>query len=191
MPSIPEVGYTGSMPAFTLITGNQHKLNEWRRLIPSDLDFTHQAVDLDEIQSFDSAEIIRHKLRQAYQIVKGPVVVEDVSAGLDEWNGLPGPFVKFFIERLGKDALHKLGGNNAPMTASCTIGYYDGQDEIIVNGTVQGKVVSSRGEGFGFDNVFMPNGHTKTYAEMTPAEKDAVSHRHLAVDKLLAELKQL
>ena len=159
--------------------------------MPVEVDFTHQAIDLEELQSFDSAEIIRHKLQQAYDIIKGPVVVEDVSAGFDAWHGLPGPFVKFFNERLGNDALYKVVGDKAPMSASCTIGYYDGQQEIIVTGTLHGKVVSPRGESFGFDSVFQPDGQTKTYAEMSHSEKDAISHRRLAIDKLMTELKQL
>lgn len=179
------------MPTITLITGKQHKLQEWRRLVPADYALEHHAIDLDEIQSLDNAEIIRHKVRQAYEILGKPVVVEDVSGGLDAWNGLPGPFVKFFIERLGKDALYQLGGEGAGMTVTCTVGYFDGTNEIIVDGTLHGTVVKPRGDSFGFDIVFQPNGHTKTYAEMTGAEKDAISHRHLAVDKLLAALKQL
>lgn len=159
--------------------------------MPATAAFEHRGIDLDELQSSDSAEIVRHKLHQAYDIVNGPVVVEDVGAGLDEWNGLPGPFIKFFIRDIGKDSLHTLGGDNAPMTVTCTIGYYDGRNEIIATGTVHGKAVSSRGDSFGFDVIFMPDGHDKTYAEMTSEEKDAISHRHLAVDALLAKLEQL
>jgi inosine triphosphate pyrophosphatase len=186
--SIPEVGYTTSMQTLTLITGNAHKLKEWRRMFPADIALENRAIDLDEIQSFDSEVIIRHKVRQAYDIVKGPVIVEDVSGGLDKLNGLPGPFVKFFNERLGQDALWQLGGEGAGATVSCTIGYYDGVREIIVTDTEHGTVVAKRGEGFGFDVIFVLDGQTKTYAEMTPDEKDAISHRRKAIDKLLQQL---
>ena len=177
---------------FTLVTGNAGKLAEWRRLLPSNVSLQHKDLDLLEIQSFDSAQIVAHKLRQAYDIVQGPVVVEDVSAGLDSLHGLPGPFVKFFEQQLGERALYILAGKPATASASCTIGYYDGEHELIVDGTVHGSVVPGRGDGgFGFDKVFMPDGQPKTYAEMTAAEKDAVSHRHLAIDELLARLEQL
>lgn len=188
--SIPEVGYTTHMQ-LTLITGNQHKLEEWERQLPSHIKLQHQAIDLDEIQSLDSAEIIRHKVRQAYAITQMPVVVEDVSAGLDNLNGLPGPFVKFFIERIGKDALYQIGGEGAAMTVACTIGYYDGTNEIIVDGTLRGTATAARGDAFGFDVSFVPDGQSKTYSEMTAAEKDAVSHRHIAIGNLVAELSKL
>jgi len=186
--SIPEVVYTTSMQPITLITGNAHKLQEWQRMAPASMQLRNQSIDLEEIQSFDSTEIVRHKVRQAYDIVQAPVIVEDVSAGLNKLNGLPGPFIKFFIERLGQDALVQLGGENAAATAVCTIAYYDGEREIIVTGVKKGTVVPMRGEGFGFDVVFVPNGQTKTYSEMTRPEKDAISHRRKAIDALLKEL---
>jgi len=180
------------MQIITLITGNKHKLAEWQRIVPAaKYTLEHHGVDLDELQSLDSHEIIRHKVRQAYDLLKKPVLVEDVSGGLDKLNGLPGPFVKFFNERLGKDALFQLGGEGAGMTATCTIGYFDGEREIIVDGTVHGNVVPARGDAFGFDVIFMPDGQSKTYSEMTDTEKDAISHRRLAIDKLLAALERL
>ena len=175
----------------TLITGNLHKLEEWQRQLPKHITLHHTAIDLDEIQSLDSTEVIRHKLQQAYKIVNKTVVVEDVSGGLDKLNGLPGPFVKFFVERMGKDALYQIGGEGAGMTVTCTIGYYDGEHEIITEGTLHGTTTAARGDAFGFDVSFVPDGQSKTYSEMTAAEKDAVSHRHLAITKLVAELKAL
>jgi inosine triphosphate pyrophosphatase len=175
----------------TLITGNTHKLEEWRRIVPAATALDHHPLNLDEIQSLDNAEIIRHKVRQAYEAIGHPVVVEDVSCGLDKLNGLPGPFIKFFNERLGQDSLLQLGGEGAAATAICTVGYYDGTNEIIVNGTVHGTIVPARGNGFGFEDGFQPEGSTKTYGEMSRAEKDAASHRRLAIDELIARLKQL
>lgn len=176
----------------TLITGNTHKLEEWQRMMPADIKLDHHPLDLDEIQSLDSAEIIRHKVRQAYEAIGQPVVVEDVSCGLDKLNGLPGPFIKFFEKQLGNGALYKLAGGEALATAICTIGYFDGKHEYFAVGEVRGKVVAPRtASGFGFDTVFIPDGVGKTYAEMTGPEKDAVSHRRLAIDELLKQLGQL
>ena len=91
----------------TFITGNVKKLAELKAVLPRDLDITHQQVDLDEIQSLDLHEIISYKLRQAYAAVNGPVMVEDISAELASLNGLPGPFIKFFHQKLGEQALYK------------------------------------------------------------------------------------
>jgi non-canonical purine NTP pyrophosphatase (RdgB/HAM1 family) len=173
------------MKTITLVTGNRQKLREFQRLLPPSFEFEMVALDLNEIQSFDPKVIVEDKVRRAYEKVQRPVVVEDVSAGLDSLNGLPGPFIKFFEQQLGKDALYKLAGADTRATVTCTIGYYDGTHVSYAVGTVSGHAVPMRGtNGFGFDAVFMPDGHNKTFAEMDPSEKDAVSHRGRAVRQL-------
>jgi inosine triphosphate pyrophosphatase len=184
--------YNGLMFSFTLITGNAHKLAEFKRLLPTDYPFDHLALDLDEIQSLDSEVIIADKARRAYEIVKKPVVVEDVSAGLDHLNGLPGPFIKFFEMQLGADALYQLAGTETAATITCTIAYYDGQQMLLSKGSVNGSVVPMRVDnGFGFDGVFVPTGQAQTFSQMTPAEKDTISHRSMAIQNLLKQLKEL
>lgn len=177
------------MQTITLVTGNAHKIAEYKRLLPADFPFEVRDLDLIEIQSFDSIEIIADKAQRAYDIIGGPVMVEDVSAGLDSLNGLPGPFIKFFNQQLGHDSLYKIAKDDKRTTVTCTIGYYDGSRLLLASGAVKGAVVPLRGDGgFGFDGVFVPKGHAKTYAQMTDAEKDALSHRALAVKDLLAQL---
>lgn len=176
---------------FTIVTGNQGKLDEFRRLLPSTVSFDHQDIDLPEIQSLDSTEIVIAKAVQAYSIVGKPVLVEDVTAGLDELGGLPGPFIKFFVKQMGHDALYQLRGESAAR-AICTIAFYDGSQTIIAKGEVLGLAVAARGSnGFGFDSSFQPTGSNKTYAEMQTDEKDSISHRSLAVKDLVEQLNRL
>jgi inosine triphosphate pyrophosphatase len=179
------------MPTITFVTGNEGKLRELQALAPKSLDFKAIAIDLPEIQSLDSREIVADKLRRAYEIVGGPVIVEDVSAGLDSLNGLPGPFYKFFEQKLGRDALYKLAGQeNIAVTIACCAGYYGGVDMVFGEGVLRGKVVSPRGaNGFGFDPVIVPEGESRTLAEMSPEEKNSLSHRHKALEALLSQLK--
>lgn len=174
-----------------LVTGNAHKLAEWRRLLPDDIHIESVDIDLPEIQSIDPEEIVADKAKRAYEVVAKPVVVEDVSAGLSKLGGLPGPFVKFFIKTLGQDALHILAGKeHEPAMVSCAIAYYDGTDLITVRGDVRGSVVKSRGEsGFGFDKTFIPDGQTLTYAEMSPTQKDTMSHRSVAIRLFISALR--
>lgn len=176
-----------------LVTGNANKLEEWRRQLPSDIMIDSVDLDLPEIQCIDPEEIVADKARRAYEATGKPVVVEDVSAGLDRLGGLPGPFVKFFIKKLGDDVLFQLaGGEGGPATVSCSIAYFDGESLLTVRGDVAGTVVASRGEnGFGFDKTFVPNGHTLTYAEMPGEEKDAVSHRSVAIKLFVEKLRSI
>lgn len=178
------------MRTVTLVTGNKNKANEYGRLLPEGFDYTYKELDLVEIQSFDSAEIIADKARRAYEIIGTPVLVEDVTAGLKCLNGLPGPFIKYFQERMGSEALYLLATDDKRATVACNIAYYDGSRLIIAVGKVDGTVVPARTtHGFGFDNVFVPNGFTRTFAEMGEASKDQIGHRGLAVRELIKKLK--
>lgn len=173
-----------------LVTGNPNKLKELQSIFPSELALGSVKLDLDEIQSLDPHEIARHKLRQAYEILRQPVIVEDVSAGLESMGGLPGPFVKFFQQVMGSDALYRLGGEGTRVKIICTMGYFDGKKEIIVDGIVEGTLTEPGGEGgFGFDVCVIPDGFAQTFAEMDDDLKNRQSHRYRAAVLLLEALR--
>jgi non-canonical purine NTP pyrophosphatase (RdgB/HAM1 family) len=185
-----------------VVTGNKNKLKEIIA-IAGDLELTSQEINLDEIQSLDLQAIVTHKLTQAYELTHKPVVVEDVSAELSALGGLPGPFVKFFIQKMGPSALFALSESGKPdpddpdstnhaVTIRCLAGYFDGKKMLFGEGVVKGEVVSPRGtHGFGFDSTIVPKGHHKTTAEMDPDEKNQISHRALAMRNLFAQIELL
>lgn len=179
------------MKEFYLVTGNPGKLRELQAIFPMSVKLRARELDLSEIQSMDSEEIIRDKLDRAFAEIKKPVIVEDVSVELGCLNGLPGPFIRYFEERLGRGALHELTRHydDKSVLARCTMGYFDGEDRYIVHGEMRGTVVAPRGEnGFGFDFVFVAEGQTKTNAELSPEEKNKISHRARAVEQLVKAL---
>lgn len=181
------------MSRIYLVTGNQKKLKEWQAIIPADIELESTSIDLIEIQSDAPEEIVTDKAKRAYDVVKQPVVVEDVSAGLDKYGGLPGPFVKFFQQRLGGDALYKIAGEEETgATVSCSIAYYDGTTLLTVRADVHGKVVAPRGNNeFSFDVVFIPDGETQTFSEMDPAKKNSLSHRSKAIGLFIEKFEAL
>lgn len=185
--------YTESMKQIFLVTGNPNKLKEWQAVLSDDIAIDSVDIDLDEIQSDDPEVIVADKARRAYKATGKPVVVEDVTAGLEKLNGLPGPFIKFFIKNLGGDALYQLAGREGEAaTVSCLIAYYDGQDLLTVRGDVYGTVVAPRGDsGFGFDVTFVPDGQTQTFAEMGESKKNSLSHRHKAIELFIEKLHSL
>ncbi len=179
------------MNTITLVTGNPHKLAELNKVFPAEIKLRSTKLDLDEIQTLDLHTIVRHKLRQAFEVVGGPVIIEDVSAELAILNGLPGPFVKFFEERLGRGALFKLAGETR-VRIICSMGYYDGKQEYIVDGVLDGRIVAPRdGEGFGFDFVLIPDGYDKTLSELGIDIKNTISHRYKAASLLSEKLAQI
>ena len=176
----------------TLISGNPNKLRELQVVFPDDINLQLQSLELDEIQSLDVEAIIRHKLRQAFAMVQGPVIVEDVSAELENLNGLPGPFIKFFEQQLGRGALYKLSSEGTVVTIRCAMGYYDGSTERIVEGILRGTISAPRGEqGFGFDCVIIPDGYDVTMAELSDEQKNTMSHRHLAAVQMAKFIESL
>lgn len=167
------------------ITGNKGKFEEAKAIIP---DLEQMDVDLVEIQSIDSKEVINHKLIEARNSVTDDFVVEDNSLYIEALNGLPGPLIKWFLKTIGNDGLFKLATsyNNCDALARVVVGLSKSDGSInFFEGEIRGKIVSPRGEnGFGWDPIFEIEGTGKTFAEMTAEEKNKISMRKIAFQKL-------
>ncbi len=166
------------------ITGNENKLREAKEILGDRIESLN--INLIEIQSSDPHEIIKHKLEEAKEKYGGCFVVEDTSLYLEGMNGLPGPLIKWFLKTIGNSGLTKLTslyGEKA--IAKCIVGYFDGEKTLFFEGTITGKIVESNGtNGFGWDKIFQPEGYEKTFAEMNADEKNSMSHRRKAFEKL-------
>jgi len=173
------------------ITGNKNKFAEVQAVLP---EVKQLDIDLPEIQELDAQKIIQAKLTEALKHKKGEFIVEDTSLHLDCLRGLPGPLIKWFLQTIGNQGLtqlaDKLGNDKAE--AVTMIGYAKSQDEMhFFEGRVKGKIVSPRGETkFGWDPIFLPDGYDKTFAEMGAEEKNKISMRRMALNKLKEFLSQ-
>jgi non-canonical purine NTP pyrophosphatase (RdgB/HAM1 family) len=167
-------------------TSNRHKVEEARRLLGVML----EPVDLsiDEIQAATLEEIVRAKLDRARTRVDGPLLVEDVSLGLEALGGFPGPYVRWLLESAGGEGLAAMARSLADRTARarCALAYWDGSCTSLFIGETSGEIVlEPRGSsGFGWDAWFLPRGASRTYAEMSGDEKDRISHRGRAFELL-------
>ena len=80
-------------------------------------------------------------------------------------------------------------GTKAIFTSSLTI-YLDNKKIITEIGKIDGKISEKKGlNGFGYDPIFIPNGHTKTFAEMEYKDKLLIDHRYIAYKKLEKKIK--
>lgn len=175
-----------------LITGNKDKLREFNEILGFDL--KSKKIDLIEIQSLNPEEIGEHKVREAYKVVKKPVLVEDTSLEFSAFGRLPGTFIKWFIDELGPEDLVKMlkPFRNKKATARCLITYFNGRKHKHFEGIVKGRIADKPiGEhGFGWDNIFIPDCkikgkiNPKTFAQMKSIEKNKLSPRRIAIEKL-------
>ena len=169
------------------VTGNSNKARETAAIL--DVPLEQVKVDgLIEIQTQDIEELVYHKCQQAYQALKGPVLVEDSGLLFKAWKGLPGPLVKWFETTVGCEGMLKMlqSFDDRSATAVCCLAIHDGTRIQVVRGEVAGTIAFEiRGKnGFGWDVIFIPEGYEKTYAEMQSEEKNTISHRKNALEKL-------
>ncbi len=153
------------------VTGNEQKAKHFKLFFG--LDIERHALDLDEPQSLDLSTIVEHKLTQAYTELKRPVLVEDVSLTFHALGKLPGPFIKWFLQEIGfKELCRLLDGKDRSATAACTYGYYNGKEMKFFSGSLKGQIASGpKGDfGFGWNQIFIPEGENKTLGEMTQEE---------------------
>lgn len=167
------------------ITGNKNKFEEVKAVLPN---VEQLDIDLPEIQEIDAKEIIKAKLLEALKHKEGEFIVEDTSLYFDCLNGLPGPLIKWFMKTIGNDGLADIAEKfgNAKAEAKTIIGYAKNSKEIYYfEGVICGKIVSPKGESsFGWDPIFQPNDHLKSFAEMEQEEKNEISMRKIAASKL-------
>jgi len=167
------------------ITGNENKFKEAQQIIPG---LVQLNIDLPEIQEIDAYEVIKIKLVEARKHQKGIFVVEDTSLYLDCLNGLPGPLIKWFEKTIGNDGLYDIAKkyHNYGAQAKTIVGYSDECGNVeFFEGILDGKIVAPVGKNdFGWSPIFQLNKIGKTFAQMSAEEKNAISMRQIAFEKL-------
>lgn len=180
-----------------LITSSDGKIREFQRIIPS---IKSYKLELDEIQSLELNNIIEHKLKSAASKLKNGnvdfdyILVEDTSLFIDSLNGLPGPFVKFFLQSIKNEGICKIVNSyseNLGASAKTLIGLIDKEGKMHffegqILGTISKEPVGENG--FGWDKIFIPKGAKKTFAQMSLEEKNNYSMRKIAIEKLASFL---
>ncbi|RVV98024.1 RdgB/HAM1 family non-canonical purine NTP pyrophosphatase [Mesobaculum littorinae] len=188
-----------------IATHNLGKLDEMRALFePRGITVTSNAdhgLPEPEETGTTFVENARLKARAAVAATGLPALADDSGIEIDALNGAPGVYTADWAETPnGRDfpmamtkVNQKLEAMNAPLPRRarfcCTLvlAWPDGHDEVF-EGRIEGQVVwPMRGvEGHGYDPIFQPEGFDITLGEMSAAQKNELSHRAVAVGKLLA-----
>jgi XTP/dITP diphosphohydrolase len=175
------------------VTGNQHKVSEANAIgALYGIKFRLKQISLPEIQADDVADVARAAAKHARQKIKKPLIVEDSGLFIHALNGFPGAYSAFAYEKLGCDGMLKLmeAVKDRKATFKCAIGYSGGEEKIF-EGKVEGSITECKmgDKGFGFDPIFSPEGHDKTFAQ-DPLRKNQVSHRRMSFRLLCDYLAQ-
>ncbi|MGV0853662.1 RdgB/HAM1 family non-canonical purine NTP pyrophosphatase [Mycolicibacterium phlei] len=201
------------MTELLVASRNRKKLAELRRVLDS-AGIALTLLSLDDVPPFEEApetgatfeENALAKARDAFRATGLPTVADDSGLEVAALNGMPGVLSARWSGVAG-DAAEKDRANTALLLAqladvpderrgaafvsACAL--VSSAGEVVVRGEWPGVIVREpRGDGgFGYDPVFLPDGSTRTAAELNPAEKDAASHRGRALAKLLPALRAL
>lgn len=167
-------------------------------------------VSLDEVPPFDETpetaatfeDNALAKARDGFAATGLPCVADDSGLEVAALNGMPGVLSARWAGVHGDDAANTAlllaqlrdvpdERRGAAFVSACAL--VSGSGEAIVRGEWPGTIAREpRGDGgFGYDPVFIPDGFNRTAAQLTPVEKDAVSHRGRALRLLLPALREL
>ncbi len=177
---------------FKLVTHNRYKYEEMKRLVPQ-----LEMVDLEypEIQADSLEEVVDFALDYLAKQIKGNFIVDDSGLFINALNDFPGVYSAYVHKTIGNEGILKLmqGINNRRAYFKTVIGLrFEGMNYKLV-GICHGYIATEeRGNnGFGYDPIFIPENHSRTFAEMSTEEKNKISHRGKAMLKLQAFLKRV
>jgi XTP/dITP diphosphohydrolase len=181
-----------------LATRNAGKLVELQRILDAALGSgAVELIGLSDVDQYEEApetgltfvDNALLKAREGVRYTGLPTVADDSGLAVDALNGMPGVLSARWSGRHGDDqanlelVLAQISDvddehRGAAFVCSAALVLPDGR-EFTVEGDMRGRVIrTARGAGgFGYDPIFVPDGQTRTSAELGPAEKDAISHR--------------
>lgn len=187
-----------------MATNNQGKLKEVREILKDyeilSLKDLGCDIEVEEDQDTFEGNSLK-KAKEISKLLKMPCIADDSGLCIEELNNFPGVLTARF---LGEDAtqeernnylINKLEGKENRKATVVTVMTYvneENKQEIVARGEVNGNIAKEkRGDnGFGFDEIFeIENG--KTLAELTSEEKNQISSRKIALQKLNEELKEI
>ncbi len=188
-----------------LATRNAGKLHEFRHLLAG---VTRQVIGLDAFPSLPPVpetgttfeENARLKARAVQARTGGWVIADDSGLCVDALGGAPGVFSARYAGEQASDAdnvakllaaLRDVPAAQRTARFVCALALVTDTEETCFTGVCTGTLTETpRGFcGFGYDPLFIPTGDTRTFAEMTPAEKAVYSHRARAAQALVDHLR--
>jgi XTP/dITP diphosphohydrolase len=183
-------------------TNNANKVTEIQSAIGDQLEIIPlkaAGIDIDIPEPHETIEEnATEKSTTIYKLTGGNVFSEDTGLEIDALNGEPGVHTAYYggqersAEKNNAKVLQKLGDNpNRKARFRTIISLIYNNNEYLFEGVTEGHIGKAPDgtQGFGYDPIFVPDGETRSFAQMTLEEKNKYSHRRIAADKLVAFLQ--
>lgn len=187
-----------------LATNNKGKIKELKSIfdeIFKDIKSLNESgvnIEIEESEKTFYGNALK-KAREIYNAIKEPVIADDSGLCINKLDGFPGVSTHRFLgenatdEEINNALIEKVKNlQDKSAKVICTLVYYDGENTVVGNGVINGKItMSPRGaNGFGFDPIFELE-NKKTLAELESNEKNKISARYLASKDLANKLKEI
>lgn len=175
------------------VTSNPYKTQEVRAVGRDfGISVTDYKLKIEELQTEDTEKLVRTKALAAFSELRLPVIVDHAGLHMDCLEGLPGNLTQLFWDRIGGQGLCDIAGirREREARAVTTIAYCDTRRIHIFSAFRSGSI-ADRPRGarrFQWDTIFVPEGQSRTYAQMKIADKNAISQRGEALRSMFEHL---
>ena len=192
------------MTTLIFATNNEHKVSEIQSLLPKDINvltLLQAGINIDIPEPYDTLqENANTKAKTIFEITKQNCFSEDTGLEIDALNGAPGVHSaryagadRNFNANIEKVLANLKNNENRKAQFRTVICLIWNEKEYYFEGICRGQIAeqNSGTAGFGYDPIFIPEGATKSFAEMTMDEKNTYSHRQKAVTQLFSFLQSI
>lgn len=179
-------------------TRNHHKINEVRKIMPAGFDIAGlEGLALPEVlpETSDSIEgNATEKARFVYNAHRCDCFADDSGLEVEALDNAPGVYSARYAgdDCSDEDNIRKLlseleAHQNRSARFKTVLCLILSGREYLFTGVIEGEILKMKqgSGGFGYDPVFMPAGHSQSFAQMSPEEKNAISHRSLALGQMV------
>lgn len=184
-------------------TNNPNKLAEVRALLPSEINvLSLKDINCNEELPENGDTLEDNAAQKAYYVYDNygfNCFADDSGLEIDALDGRPGVYSARYAgpECLAEDNMDKVlqeldGLDNRDACFRTVVSLVINGNEVQFEGMIEGQIIPEKwgSEGFGYDPIFLPDGYEKSFAQMSLSEKGEISHRGIAVKKLIKYLKR-
>ena len=180
------------------VSTNKSKFNEISRILKEEVEMKiiQKNIEIDEPKAKTLDEISKYKAKKAFEILKGPLLVDDTGIIFEAYNDFPGTISKLFFNMVGfKGILKLMIETNRKAYYKSVITYTEnGKDFFQFTGKYFGSLAKYPSKlvnkYFPYDSLFIPKGKNKPRIEEKQSEQISSSHRRVALKKFIKWLKE-